>query len=120
MIPYRGDTPVAGFYARRLVRKGIEVPAMVWFGQPVIEGERQDRSPRWCIAIDGASDRFDKEQGCRVPLDAHDFWPLGKRVSHTEYAFLRRRARWAREHAPDHPAANPRKPVDLGALPPRF
>lgn len=110
----------AGFYATRLARGGIEVACMVWFGAPVIDGERQDRAPRWCIAIDGRADRLDKEQQARVPLDAHDYWPLNRRISHSEYAFLRRRARWAREHAPDHPAANPYTRIDLGALPPRF
>lgn len=118
--PLQGDTPVAGFYTTRLVRGAIDVPCMVWFGQPVIDGERQDRSPRWCIAIDGRSDRFDKEQQCRIPLEAADRWPLGKRITAREYAFLTRRAKWARDHAPEHPAANPRQPIDLGALPPRF
>lgn len=112
--------PEAGFYATRLVRGAIEVPVMVWHGAPVIAGERQDRSPRWNIAIDGESCRFDREQGCRVPLDAHDHWPLRRRITAPEYAFLRRRSKWARDHAPDHPAANPRQRIDLGALPPRF
>lgn len=113
-------SPSAGFYATRLVRGGIEVPAMVWHGCPVIDGERQDRSTRWCIALDGKSCRFDKEQQCRVPLDALDHWPLRRRITAREYAFLRRRTRWAHEHAPEHPAANPYAPIDLNALPPRF
>ena len=113
--------PERGFYATRLVRGGIEVPVMVWFGPPVIEGERQDRSPRWCIAIDGKSWRREKEDHeCLVPLDAYDYWPPGRRITASEYAFLRRRAKWAREHAPEHPAARPYRPVDLAALPPRF
>lgn len=113
-------TPEPGFYATRLVRGGIEVGCMIWFGLPVIDGERQDRAPRWCIAIDGRSDRLDKEQQARVPLDALDHWPLQRRISASEFAFMRRRARWAREHAPDHPAANPYQRIDLGALAPRF
>jgi hypothetical protein len=113
-------TPQRGFYATRLVKGGIEVPAMVWHGQPVIAGERQDRRPRWCIAIDGRSDRFDKEQQCRVPLDALDHWPLQRRITASEYAFQRRRTKWAQLHQPDHPAANPYQRVDLNTLPPRF
>lgn len=114
-------TPERGFYATRLVRGGIEVACMVWFGQPVIEGERQDRSPRWCIAIDGRSCRREKEDHeYRAPLDALDYWPLARRITASEYAFMRRRAKWAREHAPDHPAAKPYQRIDLAALPPRF
>lgn len=116
----RSDQPVAGFYATRLVKGGIEVPCMIWFGTPVIDGERQDRAPRWCIAVDGKSDRFDREQQCRVPLDVFDYWPLRRRIAASEYAFQRRRTAWAERYAPDHPAANPRERIDLRALPPRF
>ena len=114
------DEPVAGFYATRLVKGGIEVPVMIWHGRPVIDGETQDRAPRWCISIDGRPDRFDKDQQCRVPLDAYDYWPFRRRIDAREYAFLRRRAAWAKQHAPEHPAAKPYQPIDLGALPPRF
>ena len=118
----RPDVPEPGFYAMRLIKGGIEVAVLIWHGAPVIEGERQDRSPRWCVAIDGASCRFDKEQQCRVPLDVFEAWPAcsGRRIAGREYAFLRRRATWARKHASHHPAANPRAPIDLRALPPRF
>jgi hypothetical protein len=113
-------SPAPGFYATKFVRGGIDVPVMVWFGAPIIKGERQDRSPRWCIAIDGRSCRIDQEQQCRVPLDALDYWPLKRRITAVEYIFMRRRARWAREHQPDHPAANPFKPIDLDTMAPRF
>jgi len=118
----RPDIPLPGFYAMRLVKGGIEVPIMIWHGCPVIEGERQDRCPRWCVAIDGKSCRLDKDQQCRVPLDVFDAWPAcsGHRIQAREYAFLRRRTKWARAYAPSHPAANPRERIDLRALPPRF
>lgn len=97
---------------------------MLWHGQPVIDGERQDRAPRWCCAINGRSDRFERDEDtgyrCRVPLDADETWPYCRRIGAREYAFMRRRAKWAREHAPDHPAANPHDPIDLRALAPRF
>ena len=118
----RPDLPVSGFYTMRLAKGGIAVPVMIWHGTPVIEGERQDRSPRWCVAIDGASCRFDRDEQCRVPLDVFDAWPFcsGHRIRAREYAFLRRRTKWAHAYAPDHPAANPRERIDLRSLPPRF
>ena len=119
MIEPFTTSPQRGFYATRLVKGGIEVPCMIWHGQPVIEGERQDRQPRWCLAIDGKSDRLDKEQQARVPLDALDHWPLQRRISHHEYAFLRRRTKWARRHAPDHPAAQPIHSASISVALPR-
>ena len=118
----RPDLPERGFYAMRLVKGAIAVPVMIWHGAPVIEGERQDRSPRWCAAINGRSCRFDKEQGCRVPLDVYEAWPncSGRRIRAREYAFMRRRTRWAQRHAPTHPAATPYERIDLRQLPPRF
>jgi hypothetical protein len=118
------DTPVAGFYATRLVRNGIEVAVRVWHGLPVIDGDVQDRSPRWCVEIDGEADRWDEEAQCRVPLDLFDddLWPrvAQRAIDADEYAFIMRRAIWARAHAPHHPAANPRRPIDLRTLPPQF
>ena len=119
----RVDIPERGFYAMRLAKNGIEVAVMIWHGAPVIEGERQDRSPRWCVAIDGRSCHFDKEQGCRVPMDVFETaWPYcsGHRITASEYAFMRRRTRWAHRHAPTHPAATPYVRIDLRSMPPRF
>jgi hypothetical protein len=121
-VSVRVDIPERGFYAMRLAKNGIEVAVMIWHGAPVVDGERQDRSTRWCVAIDGRSCRYDEEQQCRIPRDVFDAWPYcaKKRITAIEYAFLRRRAKWAREYAPEHPAANPREAIDLRALPPRF
>lgn len=118
----RVDQPVAGHYAIKLVRGGHRVACRIWFGQPVIDGEVQDRSPRWCVEIDGRTDRFDKEQGCRVPLELERAWPFCAKdpITVAEYRHLLRRAEWAREHAPEHPAANPRKQVDFHAIKPPF
>ena len=118
----RPDLPERGFYTLRLVKGGIAVPVMIWYGAPVIEGERQDRSLRWCVAIDGKSCRFDKDEQCRVPLDVFGAWPYcsGRSITAREYAFLRRRTKWAHSYAPTHPAAQPYEPIDLRVLPPRF
>ena len=94
------DTPLAGFYALRLARGGIEVAVHIWFGCPVIDGEEQDRSPRWCVELDGETTKTerDKESGyeCRVPLDPifDNVWPFcaGRPIDQTEFAFLKRRA----------------------------
>ena len=114
------DEPRKGFYRTQLIRKALHVGVMIWWGRPVVDGERQERSPRWCVAVDGRSDKWDDEAQCHVPLDVFDVWPWCGRepITHREFAFLKRRALWAREHAPEHPAANPRQAIDRRKLKP--
>jgi len=109
--------PRKGFYRSRLIRDGIHVGVMIWHGRPVISGEGQDRSPRWCCAVDG----FTTDDAGEL-LDPYGVWPwcAGHPISHREYAFLKRRRRWAKQHAPEHPAAQPRRPVDRRAMKPIF
>lgn len=37
-------------------------------------------------------------------------------VPETEYRFLMAHAAWAHEHAPEHPRASPREPVDFSTF----
>lgn len=112
--------PRTGFYKTRLINSGLWVAVRFWYGQPVIDGEVQDRFERWCVEVNGRTDRFDKEAGHRVPLDALDVWPwaAGHPITMAEYYFLLRRKDWAEKHAPEHPAANPREPINLRKLKP--
>lgn len=107
--------PRRGFYRTRLMRNALNVGVMIWHGRPVVEGQRQERSPRWCCAVAGRTTDDDGEL-----LDVFDVWPFcnGQPISHREFAFMKRRARWARQHAPEHPAANPRRAIDRRKLPP--
>jgi hypothetical protein len=118
--PIQIDVPVAGYYRVRKINGGMWVAVRIWFGAPIIDGEEQDRSHRWCVEVDGKTCRFDREAGHRVPLDAHDVWPFAARhpITRGEYGFLRKRAAWARDHAPEHPAAKPHEPIDLRKLKP--
>jgi hypothetical protein len=118
--------PVAGFYSCRLMRGGIRVGVRIWFGQPIIEGETIDRSPRWCCEVDGRTDRKDYDADGnllgRVPLDPvlDEVWVhcCGTPITEREFHFLAKRRTWAVEHAPTHPAANPRSKPDLRAMKP--
>jgi hypothetical protein len=119
MADITASVPVAGFYGVRLVRAGYEVPVRLWFGAPVFDGEEQDRSPRWCVEVAGKTTR-DDDDGLPEYLDPFDYWPWCARspISAAEYAHRLRLMAWAEEHAPNHPAANPRRPIDVGALAP--
>lgn len=119
-----GDTPVPGFYAPRLVKKGPRVAVRIWFGRAVIDGEVQDRGLDWRVQINDRTDSFeyDDDTGyrCRIPLDVMRVWPHCARwpIQPDEYLHLLRLKQWAEEHAPDHPAANVYLPIDLKQLKP--
>jgi hypothetical protein len=118
--------PIAGLYAMRLRKGGLPVAVRIWFGPAIIDGEEQDRGYDWRVEIDGETDKVECDEArnytCRVPLDIHSAWPFcaRRRIKEKEYRFLLRRARWARDHAPDHPAARPRDRVDVRSLKPAF
>lgn len=122
----RLDLPVAGYYRTKLVKGGPFVPVRIYFGQPVIDGELQDRSPCWCVEVDGQTDKWemDKETGyrCRVRRDVEEVWPHCARepITRQRYEWMVKHAAWAKENAPDHPKASPREAIDWNTLPPRF
>jgi hypothetical protein len=101
--PRQSDTPRPGYYLLRLVRGGPWVAAQV------------ARDPAgWRCMIDGTWEG-----------PAADPWSLrGMETIHwsgreTTAEDCQRRiglARWAKIHEPDHPAANPRRPIDLDRI----
>ncbi len=114
--------PIAGHYAMKLTRGGVRVPVRIWFGAPVVDGEELDRSPRWCVEIDGRTDCVEKDDDgyrCTVPIDVTAAWPYCAKepIKEHVYRFLVAHAGWARDHAPDHPKAKPREAVDFNTIP---
>jgi hypothetical protein len=110
------DQPRAGCFRTRLVRGGIFVGVRFFFDEAGhMRVEVDGRTHRIEKGIDGAPDQI-------VLLDPLEVWPwcCGQEITEREFQFLARRRQWAHEHAPDHPAANPREPIDLTKLPPRF
>lgn len=109
-----------------LTRNGPLVPVKIWFGKAIIGGEEQDRGLDWRCEINGVSDFVERDQEsgyfCRVAIPVDRAWPFcSKRpVTEAEYRYLVAHAGWARDHAPDHPKAQPRKPVDFHTLAVRF
>jgi hypothetical protein len=108
----RVDQPQAGFYTTRLARRALPVPVRLAFTQPVVEGRKLDRSPRWVVVIDGRLSDDDVFETWA--------WCAGHPIARSEYRFLLRRRAWAHQHAPEHPAANPREPIDVRQLKPAF
>jgi len=110
------DVPVAGHYAMRLVRGGPLVPVKIWFGLPIVDGEEQDRSLRWCVEVDRKTTSKDE----LISIDRAWPWCAKNPISEADYNFMVAHADWAIEHQRDHPKAQPRKAVDYHSLKPRF
>lgn len=115
--------PRPGLYRMRLVKDGPFVPVKIWFGLPVIDGEEQDRAPRWLCEIAGRTDFWEKDAGnyrCRCALDIGRAWPFcaNAPISEQDYAYMLDHAEWSRQFKPSNPDANPRKAIDLATLAP--
>lgn len=112
------DSPVAGYYMGALVRGGPKVALRIYYGLPVIDGEEQDRSPRWLVDVAGETDFVetgDSGYRCRVVHDVYRYWPYCGRfpISEGDYKFLIENARWAKTWAPERPEAAPTKKFNL-------
>jgi len=109
--------PKPGFYKLKLVRGGVYVPVRIWHGPPVVDGEPQDRSPRWCVAIDG---RTTDDKG--ELFDIERAWPFCAKepIDGITYHYMVAYAQWARAHNIAHPKAQPRRAVDFNTLKVRF
>lgn len=111
----RIDRPEEGHYLTKLVRGGIAVGVRFYY----------DADGYMRVEVDGCTGKpFRRDDGSVVELlyDPLEVWTwcCGKPIPEREFNFLVRRREWAKQHAPDHPAANPHKPIDLNKLPPRF
>jgi hypothetical protein len=95
-----GDEPVPGLYAHSLVRGGPLVAVS--------------------ISIDSDGNFFAIVDGERGTYTVEQVWPMCARrpISDGEYRFMLRRAEWARTNSPKHPAANPRRKVNLRHIAP--
>jgi hypothetical protein len=99
------EVPTAGLYRFRLVRGGHPVGIRIWHGPPrdPLTGEELDRGHRWQATANGE------------PIDLDRVWPRCGRepITQAEHDYLCVIQNWARENAPDSPAADPRKKIDL-------
>ncbi len=109
------------YYAVRLVRGGVRVGVKVWRG-PIMDPvthEALDRGDRWQVEVNGEQvEPF----SIIIELDGVSGEPVikGERISITEYDYIKSVAAWAKTPGVDAPESEPRKAIDLNALPPIF
>jgi hypothetical protein len=101
-----GDAPRPGYWLCRLVKGGTQVACAIELRacehEPGDPSNVMDRSPTLVGFVDG-----DETHPSNVP------WPFGTAITAEEYRYRLASAEWARKHAPDDPAANPRERVDM-------
>ena len=107
-IEYNPDDPKPGWYQRRLVKGGVYVPVRIWLHADVDIGTGELEAP--------------EELRCEVNgerVDAQEQWShvCHRPISESEFAYLTELAAFVRVHEPNHPLANPTKPVDWLAAP---
>ena len=101
--PIHDDVIHPGWFKRRLVKGGPEVPVEIKV--VVIEGEK---------IISATQD------GKPVKADLIWTYVAGKPITKTEFDFMTARAVHARAYLPDSPEANPRRKINHKSIPPQF
>lgn len=99
------DTPVPGWYRRRLIKGGPWVGCVIFYACPMDpeSGEPMDRSRYLLCQVNGE---------WRDPLETWT-WCAGSPISEAEYRFLMADAAHAMEFRPTAPRANPRAKIAL-------
>jgi hypothetical protein len=90
----------------RMVKGGPRVPAAIYVvhttAEPGEESNRMDRSPFIAAFVAGE------------PVAMDDVWlHRGEPITEADYNFRVADMRWAQQHAPDEPQAQPRAKIDL-------
>jgi 5'-3' exonuclease len=102
------EAPQCGYYRRQLKKGAAFVPARIW------------RTPEFDFVTEKPTGK--EIVHCEVGGDLRDAfaeWPRlsANPITKFDFEFETADMKWAREHAPNHPKANPRKLVDITALP---
>lgn len=105
--PRRVDEPEPGFFELSLVRGG-----------PKVAGQIVHEDGRWHAVIDGQP--FPAMADPLLCRQVMKLWHHGRPIDESAYRFRLATKDWAVQHNPDHPAARPRQPISLVAMPSLF
>lgn len=103
--PRAVDKPEPGYFLLRLVRGGPHVAARI------LHDDGQ-----WQAIIDGVA--ADPHADPAQAVGVFRIWHGGRRCTQAEYDYRLSLKSWAVAAMPQHPAAQPRQPIDLASLPP--
>ena len=98
-----------GYYRMRLVKGAATSVVRIWYGPPrdPVTGEELDRSWRHHAEVNG------------VPMPLDRVWPacIGEPIDRETHDFYVADRRWAAQHAPHLPEAQPDQAVDWSTAP---
>lgn len=95
--------PEEGYYAVKLVKKGPEVGAKII--------RREDSGlVVWAVVVNYEDACASEDPELNGALQ--QVWLFGRKIDFPEYNYLLERCRFFRLRYPDHPYANPQKPID--------
>lgn len=109
------------YYQARLTKGGPFVAVRVFFAGPMIDGEIQDRSPRWQALVSTERDARMILMGDAMPIEVDGITLRGcERITDAEYRYLLAHGEWCDATTANHPRTTPRQAVDFNTLAPRF
>lgn len=122
-MPKRPPRPIdqitPGHYRVRLARRGPWVGALIEVTKGtisvVVDGYPHNETWELADLAEITTAAVIDGEAFRHPL-LRVAW-FGEEIEEADYRHLLAVSRWAREHRPKHPAANPERPVDLGQIP---
>jgi hypothetical protein len=114
----RIDRPEPGFFKLRLVRGGPFVAAVIFMPCPMVPADPDIHPGEWCTPLDRSRHLEARIDG--RPAAPDRVWIGGRPIDSREYRYLIEGAAWDRSYAPEAPAANPTRAIDLTQLPPIF
>lgn len=107
------------YWTGKLVRNGPLVGLKTFHGQPYIDGEFVDRSPRWQALVHTETTARMILLGDQIPVEVDGVAIRNvEPTTRANYEHLIRHSAWAVAYSPDSPDATPREAVDFHKLTP--
>jgi len=102
------------FYWRaKLVKGGVYVGVMTWFGPPIVDGETFDRHYRWLALIRNEKDPRAILMGDNCPIEVEGIQLRSvEPTTKADYEFMVAHSAYATVHRPDLPDASPSQAID--------
>lgn len=107
------------YFSARLAKGGPAIGVKMWHGEPLVNGDTLDRSPRLQVTIaaetTGRAVTMTGVDGVPVEVEGAMLRAL-EPITEAEWRYLVAHQAWAEEHAPHHPKAEPRQAVDFNKI----
>lgn len=113
------DEPRTGYFKIRLCKGGPWVGAIIYRPCPMNPVDWETDPSTWCTPTKETPDLAAEIDGIGA-VDVDRVWLWARDIPHKEWLYLTKSAAWDREFAPDSPAANPYRSINLGSLDPIF